>query len=197
MCSHIKGFNSRNTELSPSLTLSAQKQSQRNEAHCETMHALFFIGRLIVGSFTTLSAEFSNHSSSNNSDVWFSQVRHEDGSSGSFFIQSSAPSYPQLMLDSDLLSGPVNRASRLPVSAAAGCHPIIGNYVQMIAQRQLSLNGFSFCVGWGKHHRQDPEQACCQKGLEEKCFFWFSRVVSLSWVNEARAESMKPELIGY
>lgn len=70
---------------------------------------------------------------------------------------------------------------------ATGCHPIIGNYVQMIAQRQFSLNGFSFCVGWGKRHRQDPEQAC-QKGLEEKCFFWFSRVVSLSWVNEARAD---------
>lgn len=163
----------------------------------ETMPALFFIGKLTVGLFAALSAEFPNHSSLNNSDVWFSQVRHEDGSPGSFLIQSSASSYPQLMLDPGLLSGPVNRASHLPVSAAAGCHPIIGNYVQMIAQRQLSLNGFSFCVGWGKRHGQDPEQVCCQKGLEEKCFFWFSRVMSLSWVNEARTESMKPELIGY
>lgn len=54
------------------------------------------------------------------------------------------------MLDPGLLSGRLNRASCLPVSVAAECHPIIGNYVEMTAQRAAFLKWLFLLCRLGK-----------------------------------------------
>lgn len=114
----------------------------------ETMHVLVFIGKLIVGSFTTLSAEFPNNSSSNNSDGWFFKWYMRIGNQAHSLSKAQPlPIHSWCWIQACFLALWIERASCLPVSAAAGCHPIIGNYVEMTAQRAAFLK-WLFLLCW-------------------------------------------------